>query len=301
MRSPLLAPLIAVAIGELGNCSRNVPVGEDFPRANPGGNAAARAAGAGVAGAGYGGAGDGGNSGGASGAEICADRTCEGRIYACGDCEDNDQDGAVDAADPGCTGPCDDTEDVFAGMLPGQNHAPCRHDCYFDADSGDGNDGCRWTLACDPLEPAGDECPYDPAAGIGAESCSELVAAGVSAQCLDTCQRLTPNGCDCFGCCRVGTLGRPVWIGAEGCSPETLEDSALCPPCTQVEGCLNPCEQCELCVGKVALPPECLDSGGEAPGSQQCPESFPPCGLLGQEPCDRVSYCVTGCCVVVPW
>src|SRR5690606_20384519 len=44
---------------------------------------------------------------------MCVPLPCEGKIYACGDCIDNDGDGKVDQADPECISPCDDREDTF--------------------------------------------------------------------------------------------------------------------------------------------------------------------------------------------
>jgi len=46
---------------------------------------------------------------------ICKKTTCNGQLLQCGDCIDNDGDGKVDSRDPGCDGPCDNTE---AGWTP---------------------------------------------------------------------------------------------------------------------------------------------------------------------------------------
>ena len=92
----------------------------------------------------------------------CVQIECEGSILACGDCIDNDDDGLVDLADPECVSPCDDLEDTFATGLPGDNMDACNQDCFFDGNSGSGDDKCSWDLACDPANPGGDKCPYDP-------------------------------------------------------------------------------------------------------------------------------------------
>src|SRR5690606_21435640 len=96
------------------------------------------------------------------GGGTCVPLQCEGKIYACGDCIDNDGDGKVDQADPECISPCDDREDTFATGLPGDNMDPCKQDCFFDGNSGGGPGDCAWNLKCDPLNPGGDSCPYDP-------------------------------------------------------------------------------------------------------------------------------------------
>ncbi len=147
--------------------------------------------------------------------------------------------------------------------------------------------------------------------------------------CLPHCAPLTPNGCDCFGCCTFdGIRGRSaaeggeyVWIGSvfEGtndgsCTLAQITDRTLCRPCTPVAGCLNTCDTCELCLGRTTLPPECFPSvppdGGYPPGTDagvpttwdggvpppRCPPTVQACGLPGDAPCGPDYYCVTGCC-----
>ena len=103
---------------------------------------------------------------------FCQVATCQGKVYACGDCIDNDGDCQIDSADDQCLGPCDNTEDSFYGGIPGQNNSPCKSDCYFDQDTGSGNDDCYWSHKCDPLEvapnypPEGSQCAYNPNANI---------------------------------------------------------------------------------------------------------------------------------------
>ncbi|HZO16777.1 MAG TPA: hypothetical protein VFB62_26050 [Polyangiaceae bacterium] len=245
---------------------------------------------------------------------------CQGHVYACGDLVDNDMDGLVDYQDPDCLGPCDNTEDSYYGGIPGQNNAPCKADCYFDQDTGPGNDDCYWSHECDPNEVAptyypepdkGSACEYNPNANIPGtgSSCSELYMTQ-SQQCLDYCGPLTPNGCDCFGCCELPSgsaqyvyLGS---IGAEGttvCTDADVTDPTLCHPCLPVQACFNDCETCELCVGKTTLPPECFDPDGGAGGGGnpgQCPPGLQACGLPGQDPCPAGTYCITGCCQELP-
>lgn len=240
---------------------------------------------------------------------------CQNKIYACGDLLDNDTDGLIDSQDPDCLGPCDNTEDSYFGGIPGQNESPCRQDCYFDGDTGHGNDDCYWSHRCDPNEMAPDyfpepdrgaQCAHDTTANIPGttSSCAELVNVQSQA-CLDYCAPLTPNGCDCFGCCELPAgSGSYVWLGSVGamgntlCTIDALSDPTVCHPCLPVAGCLNGCDPCELCLGKTTLPPECDDPDGGS--RQQCPGGYQPCGLPGQGACPSGTFCITGCCIAVP-
>jgi hypothetical protein len=244
---------------------------------------------------------------------------CQGHVYQCGDLEDNDMDGLVDYQDEDCTGPCDDTEDSLFGGIPGQNNAPCQMDCYWDQDTGPGNDECYWDHRCDTHEEApeyypepnnGSACEYDeafPVTGIsgGPVSCQSLRDAQ-SQECADYCGPITPNGCDCFGCCEMPVdSGSYVWLGSVGagedtvCTWEEIANPDICHPCDPVPSCLNDCDTCELCLGKTTLPPECYDP--EDPDPQECDNGeFQPCGLPGQDPCPAGTFCLTGCCVPVP-
>src|SRR5690606_33601147 len=88
---------------------------------------------------------DGGALSGQAGAPPCVEIACRGKPWQCGNCLDDDGDGLIDSLDPDCLGPCDDDElGLSSGMIMTQN-ATCRLDCYFDADSGSGNDQCDWS------------------------------------------------------------------------------------------------------------------------------------------------------------
>jgi hypothetical protein len=83
--------------------------------------------------------------------------------------------------------------------------------------------------------------------------------------CHDVCGPLTPNGCDCFGCCEITPgSGDYVFVGSNpdpghpSCSRASLTDPASCRPCTPVADCLNTCEHCELCFGRDMLPADCF-------------------------------------------
>ena len=238
----------------------------------------------------------------------CQSTTCQGRSYQCGNCMDDDGDGSIDSADSECTGPCDDTEDSYYGGIPGQNNAPCHSDCYFDQDTGSGNDHCYWSQSCDPMSvapnypPSGDEhCSYDPAAKIAGTSatCADL-AQTQEPECERNCRPLTPNGCDAFGCCELPAgSGKFVWLGSSNgnvgsCNEATVNDPTACHPCTHVLSTFNACDPCEVCVGRTTPAAGCTDA------SNRCPNDEQACGQPGEAACAPDHYCITGCCEATP-
>jgi hypothetical protein len=240
---------------------------------------------------------------------LCGDVPC-----ACNDGMDNDGDGLVDGFDPECTGPFDDDEATFATGIPGDNKDTKKQDCFFDGDSGAGNDGCDYDGGCQ----TGDIPPDDP-------RCQ------VTQECIDFCGAYSPNGCDCFGCCEIfrddGT-SKKVLIGSE-CSVDKLDDETVCSPCEQTEQCGNSCGRCELCLGKTLedLPEDCFpstnpdpndmgtpgeDMGTPAPDMENpqdpdmgtppptpftCDGDFEPCDAQGQCNQGINYYCIQGCCI----
>ena len=80
----------------------------------------------------------------------------------CSDGKDNDGDGKIDFGDPECVGPLDNDEGSFATGIPGDNSDACKQDCFFDGNSGAGDDGCDWQLKCDPLERLPRSAPTTP-------------------------------------------------------------------------------------------------------------------------------------------
>jgi hypothetical protein len=150
--------------------------------------------------------------------------------------------------------------------------------------------------------------------------------------CIDFCAPLTPNGCDCFGCCEI-TLDDGdtvnVVIGG-GCSEETIED---CTECVQTTtDCSNECGRCELCLGKTTadLPEDCFPdeppptggsggsggtggtggtggvggsggnggTGGSDEPPYECDGGKDPCDAQGD--CSVGFYCSLGCCNLIP-
>ncbi|MRG93549.1 hypothetical protein [Polyangium spumosum] len=336
LASPLLASVIAVG------CS-------DDPQTNTSGSGASGsgASGGGISTGGMGGTGGTGGAGGGVGGTGAFDAgpdgwggpdggfvqaACVNQVYQCGNTIDDDGDGLIDWQDPECLGPCDNTETGLGVGIPGGSGPACTQDCFWDSNSGSGNDECYWNHQCDPKSVGPDyypewwngaACQYNqnantPGTGL---SCDELLN-NQPATCEQMCPDLTPNGCDCFGCCVLYKNGQeygPVWLGTEdglgnsACTLDALgtpDQDKKCSPCTQVKGaCYNECGKCELCVGKDELPPECFetpdggtpDSGtdaGDPPA--QCEDGVQPCGLPGQDPCDAGFYCLTGCCIEQP-
>ncbi|MBA3545403.1 MAG: hypothetical protein H0T76_02865 [Nannocystis sp.] len=208
----------------------------------------------------------------------------DGKTWACGDCIDNDGDGLVDLADIECISPCDDREDTFATGLPGDNMDPCKQDCFFDGNSGGGKGDCNWNLACDPMNPGGESCPYQE---------GKVCADTQSMECIETCN--TPSGCDCFGCCTIAVDGKSydIYLGDKDCSVDNIDN---CRSCTKNDDCDDPCmpEMCELCFGETELPDGC-----DVP---LC-EGLDPCMIdkEGMSNCPEGTYCQTGCCqLLVP-
>ena len=182
------------------------------------------------------------SSGGSSATGATGGTTTTGS--ACDNGLDDDGDGLIDGFDPECTGPWDNDEGSFATGIPGDNSDPKWQDCFFDGNSGAGDDGCRYPTQC----LTGDYDAADP-------KC-ELANA-----CKDYCAKLTPNGCDCFGCCTVqGADGTSVDIfTTSSCSIDKIDDEAACPRCQKSLDCQNTCGECELCPGKTEadLPASC--------------------------------------------
>jgi hypothetical protein len=297
---PLLAPFAAVlaTASALMGCTEEVRLGRELSTPGAGASSPAGAASSQAGAAGsellLGGAGGAGGAfieappavvqGDARDAGPCVPRPCAGSTRACGDCLDNDGDGSIDANDPECLGPCDDSESELESGIPVNVNGSCRVDCYFDRNAGSGDDGCNWSYRCDPVSVAPDYsptgsamCEYDAALA----SCDSTLDA-----CATSCLPLTPNGCDCFGCCELPAgSGRFSWLG----SGDEMRS------CTPAPGCENPCDECELCVGKAVLPVSCSAGLGPTcpPGVRACdPSSFAGCGPL--------EYCITGCCVPLP-
>ena len=172
---------------------------------------------------------------------------CNGVPCQCSDGIDNDGDGTIDGFDAECTGPYDNDESSFATGIPGDNMDPKWQDCFFDGNSGAGDDGCKYSTDCY----TGAKLPTDP-------------ACQVTQQCIDFCQPMTPNGCDCFGCCTVKDADGKDWsiVLTADCNDSDLSACIQCTP--NFDTCGNTCGECELCPGKTLadLPSSCFPPSG---------------------------------------
>jgi len=215
---------------------------------------------------------------------------CVNGDTACTNCLDDDGDGLIDAFDPECSGPLDDDEGTFATGIPGDNIDSCQ-DCFFDGNSGHGNDGCQYATEClYGMEPTGG----------GASDCFNCE---VSDACVDFCRPYTPNGCDCFGCCDVFDQdGEKHTVLLDGsCSTGNLDDPDACTECVPSTDCYNDCKPCEICIGKPKPAEECDGAGGAAGAGgggnsvPECSDGVTPC--TEDMPCSETQFCLTGCCV----
>jgi hypothetical protein len=206
-------------------------------------------------------------------------------------------DGRIDGFDIECTGAGDNREDSFETGIPGDNRDRINQDCFFDGDSGAGNDGCDIHVCCLLGITAAQDCPfpgpYDP------NACPQPIGMGtLDPMCIMTCKTVTPPGCDCFGCCTVCdpatnicydiTLNRAA---SPDCTEETIADPDVCKTCTKSTCESGDCGECTLCPGQDPsdLPPEC-------DGMNQCPNGGQSCMTDADCP-TTASYCATGCCI----
>jgi hypothetical protein len=301
LRRALALGALALPSIALLHCERDAFIGRDFPAgAGAGGTNAGGAPGSG------GGAATGGQAE-AGAPASCVPISCQDKMYACGNCKDDDDDGRIDSEDPDCLGPCQESEESFASPSHG-NGPPCELDCYFDGNVGSGDDGCGWSHRCDPLSvepefpPEGAACAFDENASVPRTVTCAAARAAQSPKCAETCLSLTPNGCDCFGCCTFPGLDYAIWLGSARdektpCDLAHATDTSVCKPCTQVRSCLNRCDDCELCVGKTELPASC-NAGVECP-TPVCARNNP-CGSPCLPTCPEGQACITGCCAEIP-
>jgi hypothetical protein len=224
-----------------------------------------------------------------SGIDAGADAApCIATASQCANCSDDDGDGKIDGFDPECTSLADNDEATFATGIAGDNGNTSRQDCFFDDNSGSGDDTCDLHVCCDL-----DVCPnglpgppYDP---------SEC-AAGVGATCIARCTLLVPPGCDCFGCCTICDRNgcADIYVHpliAPGCNGDSIHDDTRCPACTKQPSCETPCggDTCILCPGQNPddLPASCA--------ARACPQGKPPCAQSSE--CAGGGYCAEGCCL----
>lgn len=159
----------------------------------------------------------------------------------CNDGIDNNANGFYDLADFYCKSPDDDDESSFYSGVPGDDaNLPAALDCWFDTNSGTGDDGCSIHACCGIDGP----CPAElDAAHFDPGSCA------ASQQCASNCLPLaapTTLACDCFGCCEfcsgatgcVDVFVNPVV--SPSCTLKSLGDPASCRRCVRNETCGGP-------------------------------------------------------------
>jgi hypothetical protein len=222
-----------------------------------------------------------------------SDPGCTAGDSECNDCVDNDSDGQIDGFDIECTGQLDDDEGSFATGLPGDNQDVKNQDCFFDGDSGAGNDHCGQHICCmlgytaQQCMQAGYDNNFDPATDCPA----------LDPRCAEFCAPATPPGCDCFGCCTMcddqGCVN--VSISAPTCDgAEEIHMADQCPVCTKNDECGTDCnldeggDPCVVCPGQ-ELPDGCT--------MQECPGGGTVC--TSDDQCAGSEFCLQGCCTII--
>ncbi|MBL4633164.1 MAG: hypothetical protein JKY56_04785 [Kofleriaceae bacterium] len=240
---------------------------------------------------------------------------CTPTASQCNNCQDDDADGLIDGADPECTSLDDDDESSFATGIPGDNRDAIIQDCFFDGDSGGGNDGCDIHVCC-LLEPAVDCCEGDETTAN--DGCVEFTGPKYDpAECVQTpacqenCQPLTPPGCDCFGCCTIcvgdqcqDIFTNPAIYDEENCQNIPNPTEGQCCESENLGGCYS-CTKSTDCGGAACDddPTDCILCPGQTEsdlpascgGAPECPEGVTVCEQT--DDCGMDQYCTNGCCV----
>jgi hypothetical protein len=254
--------------------------------------------GGGTVGDGGGAVGDGGGSGVPDGGVVSG---CVPGATQCSNCLDDDGDGRFDGFDPQCTGAADDDEATFATGIPGDNMDAISQDCFFDGNSGGGDDGCAIHVCCLLGVTTDADCTQDNK--YDHNKCPPPIGTGaaLSQQCINTCGKLAPPGCDCFGCCTICDPTTKVCtdiIINPTVSPDCSTDPTKCLTCTKNTLCGGgECSaedgSCVLCPGQDPedLPDTCMGN--------TCPNGEQTCGGAGDMLCPDTTFCSNGCCIGV--
>ena len=221
----------------------------------------------------------------------------------CSNCIDDDADGFIDGADVECTGALDNDESSFSTGIPGDNKDAVKQDCFFDGNSGAGDDGCNIHVCCLLGATSKATCPiganqYDPT------KCPPPIGTTPLPQkCIDNCGKLAPPGCDCFGCCTEcvpGTSPAQCYdidinpSTSPGCNDTNIADPNVCKRCVKNTTCGNTTccgTPCILCPGQdpSTLPANC--------NTATCPVGETVCSASIS--CPAATYCSNGCCIGV--
>lgn len=241
----------------------------------------------------------------------------------CSNCVDDDGDSKIDGFDPECSGPLDRLEDSFATGIPGDNMDATYQDCFFDGDSGGGNDGCSTHVccllqaanvqACMALAPGSNYSKYDK------NKCYQPWGnVPVPSKCSMNCGPLAPPGCDCFGCCTVCNGGTCADIVINPAVSPTCDQTNIgdlgadgvvsaddpCKRCVKNESCGGTTECAYDGVSCTPCPGQCDANGTCNPPlpaacnmMTACPAGYTECDAANMNACPAGTYCSSGCCV----
>jgi hypothetical protein len=266
------------------------------------------------------GTGDGGNGtgdGGGSGIDAppFGGSCTPGGTVECSDCVDNDSDGKIDGFDPECAGPADDREDSFGTGIPGDNIDSTMQDCFFDGNSGAGDDGCNQHVCCLLQAMNVSECmtlaPNSLYNQYDKTKCYQPFGnTPVPTKCTMNCGPLTPPGCDCFGCCTVcqvstdPTSCRDIILNP-AVSPNCDSSNITSAGTDGIEGTADdPCKRCVkgTCGSAECGGATCILCPGQDPSTlpSSCTGAVCPSGIMAcmaDGSCPEGTYCSTGCCI----
>src|SRR5258706_13201255 len=103
----------------------------------------------------------------------------------------------------------DNDEATYATGMPGDNRDPKWQDCFFDGNSGAGDDRCRYPTGC-----------------LTGEIARTAPACAITQACLDHCAPMAPPNCDCFGCCTLSPGSASVDVVlSSSCTSKKLDVS----------------------------------------------------------------------------
>jgi hypothetical protein len=219
---------------------------------------------------------------------------CSATGTQCNNCIDDDHDGLTDGFDPQCASAADELEGSFATGISGDNIDQFIQDCFFDGNSGGGDDKCAYHTCCLT------DVNHDGTCSLSGGPAYDPADCTVTQQCINNCAKLATPGCDCFGCCTVCAdeadpthcvdIATSPAISPE-CTQDTVYDPTKCKPCAKSTQCAaEPCggTTCTLCPGQ--LPSDLPDTCNPV---QTCPNSTP-CTTTAD--CTGTDFCSAGCC-----
>jgi len=220
----------------------------------------------------------------------------------CTNCIDDDADGALDSSDIECTSADDNDEGSFGTGIPGDNADVSQQDCFFDGNSGAGDDNCLVHVCCILGATSVAQCPIS-AGTYNPQACPPPIGTGsLPATCISVCSPRAPEGCDCFGCCTVcdPATNQCTDIAlhpmvSPGCDESTLFDTTKCKQCTKIPSCGRATcggNSCILCAGQTVadLPAACGGQTACGAGEPSCPDGACPTGAY----CDETGDCCIG-------